>query len=373
MQSYKLVLTAGFAMFSMFFGSGNLVFPLLVGFETSDNYVYAIAGLLVTAVCIPFLGLLGMIQFKGDRKEYFSSLGKIPAFLLTLLMLSLMGPFGVIPRCITVAFGGLGLIAPDLSFSLFSLGFCILTGLLIWKRNQIVNIIGLVLTPFKLGSIVLLILVGLYFGEGALASLHTQKESFNLGFLQGYQTMDLVAGLFFACTIYEYLKTNLNYTEIGQDSERQLLKKGIYASLIGALLLSLVYIGFIMLGAEYAPYLKNIPPESMLVEIARHALGHYAMPVVAATLAVSCLATATVLTTLAVDFLQDDISKNYLNRAQSILIILAVTLGMSMLGFQSICSFLGTALAWIYPFLVIYTLFQIVRKTTCLKLATHCR
>ncbi|MBY0461556.1 MAG: branched-chain amino acid transport system II carrier protein [Alphaproteobacteria bacterium] len=373
MRPYKLVLTAGFAMFSMFFGSGNLVFPLLVGFETSDNYIYAIAGLLVTAVCVPFLGLLGMVQFKGDRKEYFSSLGKIPAFVLTLLMLSLMGPFGVIPRCITVAFGGLQLMIPNLSFSLFSLGFCILTGFLIWQRNRIVNIIGLVLTPFKLGSIVLLILVGLYFGGGPLPSLHSSKEAFSFGFLQGYQTMDLVAGLFFACTIYEYLKTNLASLGSGEDDERRLLKKGIYASLIGALLLSLVYIGFIMLGAEYAPFLKNIPPESMLVEIARHALGHYAVPIVAVTLAISCLATATVLTTLAVDFLQDDISKNRLNRSQSIVIILTVALAMSMLGFQSICSFLGTALAWIYPFLVVYALVQIIRKTTCLKVAQNCQ
>ncbi|MBY0280840.1 MAG: branched-chain amino acid transport system II carrier protein [Alphaproteobacteria bacterium] len=372
MQPYKLVLTAGFAMFSMFFGSGNLVFPLLVGFETTHNYIYAIAGFLITAVCVPFLGLLGMIQFKGDRKEYFSSLGKIPAFLLTLLMLSLMGPFGVIPRCITVAFGGLQLMVPNLSFSFFSLGFCFLTGFLIWQRNRIVSIIGLILTPFKLGSIVLLILVGLYFGEGPLLSIHATQESFSLGFLQGYQTMDLVAGLFFACTIYEYLRNNLTSLGSAENNDRQLLKQGIYASLIGALLLSLVYIGFIMLGAEYAPYLKNIPPESMLVEIARHALGHYAMPIVAATLAVSCLATATVLTTLAVDFLQEDISRNYLNRAQSIVIILAVTLGISLLGFQSICSFLGTALTWIYPFLVVYALVQIFRKTICLKVARNC-
>jgi len=368
MQSHKLVLTAGFAMFSMFFGSGNLVFPLLVGYETSDHYVYAIAGLIITAVCVPFLGLLGMIQFKGDRREYFASLGKVPAFLLTLLMLSLMGPFGVIPRCITVAFGGLGLMFPDLSFALFSFCFCILTGILIWKRNQIVNIIGLVLTPFKLGGIVLLILAGLYFGDGPVATFQTPKDAFNLGFLQGYQTMDLIAGFFFACTIYEYLKINL-VSKGGLDDEKNLLKKGIYASLIGALLLSLVYVGFVMLGAEYAPYLKGVAPESLLVEIARHALGQYSMPIVAFTLAVSCLATATVLTTLVVDFLQEDISRNRLTRPQSIGITLSATFGMSLLGFQSICAFLGTALTWIYPFLVIYSITRIIRKTIWLKRA----
>ncbi len=354
-------------MFSMFFGSGNLVFPLLIGYETTNYYAFAIVGLLITAVCVPFLGLLGMIQFNGDRKAYFSSLGKTPAFILTLLMLAMMGPFGVIPRCITVAFGGLMLMVPDLSFVLFSFIFCLSTGVLIWKRNRIVSIIALVLTPFKLGSIVFLIIAGLYFGDVPLPSLHTPKDSFLMGVMQGYQTMDLIAAFFFACTIYEYLQIKNNDGKNALTQERLLFKMGIYSSLIGASLLSLVYIGFVMLGAKYAPILKGIPPESMLTEIARHALGVYAMPVVALTLAISCLATATVLTTLFVDFLQDDVSLGRLTRPHSILLTLAISFGISLLGFQSICVWLGSILEWIYPLLLVYAIVQIIRKTSCFR------
>ena len=363
MSAYKIVLTAGFAMFSMFFGSGNLVFPLLIGFQSLSHYSYAILGLIVTAVCVPFLGLLGIIQFQGNRNAYFSSLGSVLSFALILLMLCMMGPFGVMPRCITVAFGGLSFLTPALPFWVFSLSFCLLIGALIWQRNKIVSIIGLGLTPFKLGSIVLLIIFGLWYGPEVMPSAQASTQSFWLGVSQGYQTMDLIAAFFFATTIYEYLQLRLK--EAGQlnPSVPQLFRWGVSASLVGALLLSIVYIGFTLLGAKYAPYLQSTPPESMLVEIAKHTLGTYGMPIVAFTLAISCLATATVLTTLFVDFLQEDISRNHLTRPQSIIITLILTFGMSLLGFQTICQFLGTILEWIYPLLVVYAVIQILRKS----------
>ena len=151
----KTVLTAGFAMFSMFFGSGNLVFPLMLGTQTLQHSFSALGGFFITAVIVPFLGLIAMIAFNGDRERFFGTLGKGTGFVLTFLILALIGPFAVIPRCITVAYGGLQLIWPHLSFVGFSAFFCILTGVLIWHPNKVVGIIGLVLTPLKLGGIAL--------------------------------------------------------------------------------------------------------------------------------------------------------------------------------------------------------------------------
>lgn len=362
MNAFKIVLTAGFAMFSMFFGSGNLVFPLLIGTQSLSHYPYAILGLIVTAVCVPFLGLLGIIQYQGDRKAYFSSLGKNLSFSLSALMLCLMGPFGVIPRCTTVAFGGVNGLFPSIPFWVFSLSFCALIGVLIWQRNKIVSIIGLVLTPFKLGSIALLILFGLWYGSDALPAIHSSNHSFWLGVNQGYQTMDLIAAFFFACTIYEYLQNRLQETS-KHPSSTQLFRWSLGASLVGAFLLSIVYVGFTMLGAKYAASLQTVAPEAMLVEIAKQALGYYAMPIVGFTLAISCLATATVLTTLFVDFIKDDISHGRLSRPQAIFLTLGLSFVMSLLGFKTICQVLGTVLELIYPLLVVFAIIQIVRKS----------
>lgn len=359
LSSPRLIVTAGFAMFSMFFGSGNLVYPLITGTATAGQTLWAIMGFLVTAVSLPFLGLAAMVLYEGDYHAFFGKLGRVATFALVFMMLTLMGPFGVMPRCITVAFGGVAPMVPSLSFSAFSIGFCLLTAALIWQRNRIVDIIALFLTPFKFGSIVVLILLGLWFNHGTL--IHTTmpaKEAFTSGLFEGYQTMDLMAAFFFGCTIYEYLRMRLQ-SHFGYVDKARLFKLSLYASLFGGLLLSLVYIGFLFLGAAYSTVIAHVEPEFMLSTIAHEALGSYGMPVVGLTLAVSCLATATVLATLFVDFLKDDICQGRLARPVGIGLTLTVTFVVSLFGFQSIRTALGAILSWTYPFLVVYTLVSI--------------
>jgi LIVCS family branched-chain amino acid:cation transporter len=354
----KLVLTAGFAMFSMFFGSGNLIFPLLIGFKAQSLYIYAILGFSITAVCVPFLGMLGMMKFKGDRKEYFSILGKTPAFILTLLMLMLMGPFGVIPRCVDVAFGGFEVMYPALPLWMFSAFFCTFIGALIWRTNSIVDIIGLFLTPLKLGSYILLIAAGIWFAAPVTPSQLIPSSSFFLGLHKGYQTMDLLASFFFASTIYHYLKGALGKN----GTDEKLIHMGILSSLVGGALLAACYIGLVMLGHLYSPFLVNVPQESMLAVIAQKTLGKYAVPFIAVTLAVSCLATATILAALFADFVKEDICQNKISRPHGILFTVITGFSLSLLGFETICNWLGYVLEWIYPFLMAFSVYQLASK-----------
>ncbi|MHA1558694.1 MAG: branched-chain amino acid transport system II carrier protein [Alphaproteobacteria bacterium] len=351
----KYILTAGFATFSMFFGSGNLVFPLLTGFNALSNYPCSILGFFITAVCVPFLGLFGITLYNGNRDNYFKRLGSILTFVLTLFMLSLMGPFGVIPRCINVAFGGIFLLS-DLSPYIFNLCFCIILIIFVWKKDHVVNIIGIFLTPFKLGGIALLVILGLFNAGKPYQSIITPLDSFILGIRQGYQTMDLMASFFFASTIYEYLKKRKK-----KNDTSSIFKDALYASIIGASLLGIIYIGFLILGATYAPFLTNIPEESFLVVIAGRAIGAYAMPFIAFLLIVSCLATATILTSLFVDFMHRYLNK-YLSRAYCIFITITISYILSLLGFHKLCSILGKILEFIYPLLIIYAIMQVVIK-----------
>jgi LIVCS family branched-chain amino acid:cation transporter len=360
MRHPKIVLTAGFAMFSMFFGSGNLVFPLLVGKESLHQYPLAIFGFMVTAVLVPFLGLIGMILYDGNYRAYFEKLGKIPAFLLIAAILMLIAPFGVVPRCITVAYGGFNLLMPSLSATLFNVLFCLAIIVIIWTKSRVVDIIGLLLTPFKLGGIVILIVFGLWFGQSPVEGQLTCPESFTNGLFKGYHTMDLMAAFFFSSTTVYYLRSHLS----AQDDQRTLIRMSIQASLIGALLLSLVYIGFIGLGAQYAPYLQDTQPEQLLVAIGGHALGAFAKPVIAMILAVGCLATAVILSTLFADFLQQDLTKDRLTRPQAIFITMGITFTVSLLGFSKISSILGAILEVAYPALLALAIMNIAARLT---------
>ena len=358
MTHRKTVLTAGFAMFSMFFGSGNLVFPLLIGKEALHQYPIAILGLLITAVLVPFLGLISIILFDGNYRVYFERLGKTPAFLLIAIILMLIGPFGVVPRCITVAYGGFNLIYPDLAITSFSFLFCLTIIALIWSKNRVVDIIGLFLTPFKLGGIVILILFGLWYGEQPIENGMSAGESFKNAFFMGYQMMDLMAAFFFSSTIVYYLRSHLSTRE----DPKVLIKMSISASLIGALLLSLAYIGFVALGAKYAPHLQNANSEQLLVAIGGHALGYFAKPVIAIVLAVGCLATAVILSTLFTDFLVQDVTKDRLKRPYAILITMSITFIVSLLGFSKLMVILGSILNVTYPALIALAIMNIIDR-----------
>ncbi len=62
----------GFALFSMFFGSGNLIFPLFLGQIAEGQWIFASLGFFVTAVLLPLLGILAMVVYKGDYGTFFS-------------------------------------------------------------------------------------------------------------------------------------------------------------------------------------------------------------------------------------------------------------------------------------------------------------
>lgn len=344
----RIVLTAGFAMFSMFFGSGNLVFPILLGTQVMDMSFFATLGFVITAVFVPFLGLLGMIFYDGDTDKYFKGLGKIPSFLLVLIILSLLGPFGVVPRCITVAYGGLTVLYSGLSYPLFSFIFCVLITILIWKNNKVVDVIGLLLTPFKLGGLLFLLGMGLYYAPQASVSAYNASGAFTHGLHMGYHTMDLMAAFFFSATTVQYLRSHLH-----PGHERpHLFRLSLLAILIGAVLLSIAYVGFVSLGAKYALSLTNVSPESLLVVISQKTLGNIALPIIGCTMVVACLATSVILSILFVEFFQKKIACHYLTLKQSILLSMTVTFFMSLLGFQKIFIILGTILETTYPALI---------------------
>ena len=117
----KTILSTGLAMFSMFFGAGNVVFPLDLGRVAGNMNLYAILGLLLTAVLVPFTGLFTMFLFSGDYDSFFKRIGKIPGFLVISFLMALIGPFMAIPRCITLSFSTMSMYFPGMSLFYFSL------------------------------------------------------------------------------------------------------------------------------------------------------------------------------------------------------------------------------------------------------------
>lgn len=352
-----LILTAGFAMFSMFFGSGNLVFPLQIGVETTSHYNIASLGLLLTGVIIPFLGVMSLLLHRGTTHSYFSELGRVPGFIMVFLMLSLMGPLGVGARCIIVAYGGLQLVFHTLPFFTFAVGFCLLTGCLTWKKNHIVTILGKYLTPILLATIFTLVIAGLFTHPTFVPYPQDTFSAFKIGLDHGYQTMDLLAAFFFSAAIVEFFKTHLKV----EDKKNRILVYGLIASCVGITLLAIVYYGFVRLGASYAEQLLFVPPEKKLVMIAHLKLGAMAMPIMAVMICFACLTTLVVLVMLFSDFLQIEIAQRKIPRSYSLVITLVITLITSLLGFDILTKWIAAALSLAYPALIALAIGKIIK------------
>lgn len=357
MKQYKLMFVYGFAIFAMFFGSGNLVFPLQIGQLSGDNWLFGFLGLFLTGILLPFLGLFVIKLHKGSYPSFFAEAGKLAAIILPLFTLSLLGAFGVVPRCITVAHGGINYLFPGLSLPLFSFLFCALTYFICFKDHIMVNVLGKWMSPLLLIALGVLIIVGIIYAPADLPNVEI-NNAFSTGFLIGYQTMDLFAAFFFSALIFNQIQEILPKT----NDHRIVIKTALKPSIMGALMLAVVYLGFVFLGSHYGPLIQNMEPELMLPTIATYTLGSSSAFIIGAAIVFSCLTTAVALNNIYARYIVDTLK---LKNSYFPWVLLGTTLisfAISLLDFKGIAAFLAPALEVSYPGLIGLTILGIFTK-----------
>lgn len=368
MKNKWLVASTGFALFSMFFGSGNIVFPITAGQGSDGHYLLAALGIILTGVVVPFLGVLGMMLYKGDIYNFFSCFGKRGTFIFSFIALGLMGPFGVLARCLTVAHGALLLLLPNASLPITSLLFCVAIYFLTINKNKIVSTLGIVLTPLLLVAIAVIAVFGLTTGEFPASSAAADGgfSALKMGFFQGYLLMDLLAAFFFSQFVIKHL-----HVQLGSSSDNPAVLKHFYKSaLVGAGVLSVVYFALVLLGWIYSPMLVDTPPQEMLGVIAMMSLGSMAAPWVCLAVIFACLTTAIVLTSLFADFLRTEVTQNKIGHSLALIITLAIGFFVSTFDFAGIAKVLGPVVETIYPALIALTVVNITSKFMGVR-ATH--
>lgn len=352
------ILFYGFSIFSMFFGSGNLVFPLIVGVHNADNRLAGFIGFFLTGILLPFLGLFVVKLHRGNYNNFFSEAGTIARCAIPFFTLSLLGAFGVIPRCITVSHGGLEFLFNDLPLPVFSGIFCIVCYVICLNDKIMFKMLGKFLTPILLVFLLGLIIKG-FLGSGSLTS---DAESFNAnftdGFFRGYSTMDLFAAFFFSSLIFKQIESIVDV----KDDMKSVLKAAIAPSIFGAILLSIIYFGFVYLGAHYKFLVKDLPSELILPAIANHLLGKNGALFIAVVIILSCLTTAVALNSIYASYFCSFkiIGDRHFPK------VLALTTGMSfcmsLLDFNGIAAILGPLLDISYPSLIALTILSILVK-----------
>ena len=291
MQRYKSILIYGFALFAMFFGSGNLVFPIQIGQMTGQYWLLGFLGLFITGILLPFLGLFVVKLHRGSYNAFFAEAGSFAKIILPLFTLSLLGSFGVIPRCITVAYGGMNYIMPQIPLGIFSAIFCVITFCFCLKDQRMMNILGKWMSPILLLTLMVLIIAGIMSSDSLINAPHIEPTTaFYNGFLTGYQTMDLFAAFFFSALIFAQVQKMMP-----EASDKETIHFSVKASVLGASLLAIVYLGFVFLGSHFVELTANVAPEFMLATIANHICGSNAALFIGIAMLFSCLTTAVAL------------------------------------------------------------------------------
>jgi len=349
------VISTGLALFSMFFGAGNIIFPLIVGKMAGAQTPYAIIGLGLSAVAFPFLGLIAMMLYGGNIQAFFSRLGKWPALVLLLMLQLSQGPVGSMPRLVTLMHASVKTYFPNFSLLLFSLLICVGVFLLVIRPQKIIHLLGMILTPLLLLTLTILIVVGSIWAPEANVPIEGGGYHLLQGLKLGYQTTDLIAAILFATVILPHLSQGTNDPKVIQ-------RRMTHASLIASGLLMATYIGLCWVSAHHSWTLGSVAPEELLHRIAFQVLGPFGGFISACSVFLACLTTAISLAAVFSQYLQKDLLGGKVNEGVSLLITLGVTAALANLGFSGIVKLWGPILEALYPVLIILCVFNIYKK-----------
>ena len=103
--SHKQRLLVAGTLFGMFFGAGNLIFPVHLGQLAGRQFLPAAIGFILTAVGIPILGVAAIGSTHSEGLQDLSRrVGHRYSYFFTCLLYLTIGPFFAIPRCATTSF-----------------------------------------------------------------------------------------------------------------------------------------------------------------------------------------------------------------------------------------------------------------------------
>lgn len=355
-------LVAGMALFSMFFGAGDLIWPLILGGNSGSQNFFAMLGLLMTGVTLPLLGLLSMMLFLGDHRTFFGIMGRNSAFLIIFLVQVILGPAGSIPRLLTLSyatlkpylFEGMSLVVFSLVASTIVLAFTL-------KPQRIVDILGTVLTPLLLVCLIAIVGIGFYNHPEQQTVEMSNSEAFSSGISVGYNTLDLIASFMFAPLVLAHF-TGGSF-ENTSEGRKKVFSQMLKACLLAAGLLSGMYIGLTYVSSYYTPLLDpNHLPEERLSAISHHLLGPTGALISCVAVSMACLTTAIPLVSIFANYIREDLLGGRGGVIMPILATLGISVGLANAGFMGIAAMLSPILQILCPGLIVLSIFNLLHK-----------
>ena len=352
--SFRELAAVGSMLFGLFFGAGNLIFPAAMGQLSGRNVYLATLGLLITGVGLPLLGVaaLGISRCNG-LAQLSQRVGKTYSLFFTCILYLTIGPFFAIPRCATVPFEvGVSPMLKNTSsgplpLAVFSLLFFAIVLWFSLKPGKILTWIGKILNPIFLVCLGILLLTALFHPMGAVREIAPEgayiPSAFFSGFLEGYNTMDALAGLAFGIIVVNVVK------DLGIESPEAIAVNTVKAGIFGCGLMGIIYLAVAVVGAQSRGlYPVSANGGEALLVIARHYFGGAGAAILAVTVTFACLKTAVGLITSCSETFHSLFPTWFSYRTWAIGFCL-LSFGIANLGLNAILACTLPVLMFLYP------------------------
>ncbi|WP_338547193.1 branched-chain amino acid transport system II carrier protein [Emergencia sp. JLR.KK010] len=343
-------LTIGFALFAMFFGAGNLIFPPFLGWESGGSW-------LIGFLCFIFIdigmSLFAMIAIAGSGEGAEGLTGKLGNKISTVVLALnclCIGPFVAVPRTAAITYE-VGVV-PNLGAInswLFTGIFFAVAFLLSAKQSKVVDLVGKFMAPVMFVALLVMIGKGIVTPLGEIGPSAQTGSVVRNGLLSGYQTMDMMAAYIFSVAILMTIRQK-GYSQ--QKEHSALILRG---GLIATVLLVVVYGGLAYIGATMSVSVKEqLSQAQLLILLTEQLLGKPGMLLLGVIVAFACLTTAVGLLTSIASFFAEKTGVKY---EVLVAVFTLVSWVISNFGTSTIISMAAPVLDLIYPVLIVLVVF----------------
>ena len=347
------VLVAG-TLFGMFFGAGNLIFPVHLGQLAGRSVLPAMIGFIITAVGIPILGVAAIGITHSDGLQSLSTkVGEGYSYCFTCLLYLTIGPFFAIPRCATTSFTtGIQPMLKEGTNSaplllIFSACFFALVLFFSLRPAGITVWIGKIINPLFLLFLAVLVFTALSRPAASASAIEPaaayQTGALFSGFVEGYGTMDAIAGLAFGILVIDIVRS------MGVTDDTAIAKDVLQSGILTGLLMAVIYMLTILMGAQSRGLFETSENGGIaLAQIAGHYLGSFGSLVLAFTVTLACLKTSIGLVSSCAEAFTRMFPKALSYKAWTILFT-AFSFGVSNFGLSTILDYSLPVLMFLYP------------------------
>lgn len=295
-----------FALFSLFFGAGNLILPPLLGLNAGSSWTIVALGFCLSAVLIPVMGIIAHSRLQGSLFDLAKPVSRTYGLLYCLIIYSISISLPS-PRTASVSYE-MG-VQPLVDFPnwLFASLYFALVFLCVWHRSRILDWVGKILTPALLVLLFFLIGSVLFQWEWPQNS-PAQANALATGLLEGYQTFDAIGSVVVGGVII--ISVNLKFPDESLAEKRRLIAR---AGILAGLGLLTVYLGLIMVGAKSIPFFEpNISRADLLIGLTRKSLGTTTQWILSLMVSLACFTTAVGIITGSADFIKEQFNQSVL-------------------------------------------------------------